>query len=46
MKNIHQAAEDITERCPKINYLILTSGKAFFGKRKETEVLDSQLVLW
>jgi NAD(P)-dependent dehydrogenase (short-subunit alcohol dehydrogenase family) len=46
MKNVHQAAEVIAKRCPKINYLILTSGKAFFGKRKETEEgLDSQLVL-
>ncbi|KAJ2922975.1 hypothetical protein H1R20_g14133, partial [Candolleomyces eurysporus] len=46
MKNVHQAAQAIAQRCPKINYLILASGKAFFGKRKETEEgLDSQLVL-
>lgn len=46
MRNVHQAAEDIAKRCPKINYLILASGKAFFGKRKETEEgLNSQLVL-
>ena len=46
MENVHQAAEVIAKRCPKINYLILTSGRAFFGKREETkEGLDSQLVL-
>lgn len=46
MKNVHQAAQDIARRCPRINYLVLTSGKAFFGKRKETEEgLVPQLVL-
>ncbi|KAJ2922974.1 hypothetical protein H1R20_g14132, partial [Candolleomyces eurysporus] len=46
MKNVHQAAQDIAQRCPKINYLILTSGKVSFGRRKETEEgLNPQLVL-
>ncbi|KDR68831.1 hypothetical protein GALMADRAFT_215434 [Galerina marginata CBS 339.88] len=46
MKNVHQAADDIARRCPKINYLILASGKPIFGNMEETEEgLNSQLAL-
>lgn len=46
MNSVHQATEEISNRCGKINYLILASGEAFFGRRRETEDgIESQLVL-
>ncbi|KAF6747346.1 hypothetical protein DFP72DRAFT_919988 [Ephemerocybe angulata] len=46
MKNLRKATEEISKIFPKINYIIMTSGQATFGRKRETEEgIDSQLVM-
>ncbi|KAF8964498.1 hypothetical protein BDZ97DRAFT_1660167 [Flammula alnicola] len=46
MKNIHALTKDLSERLPKINFLVHCAGFVRLGGRKETEeVLDDLLVI-